>query len=335
MFRWAATGLGQYAICDKLNEAGVEPWGKPYKGMPARWTPFYISEILSSRSTIGEYQPHTKREIDGVKKRVPDGDPVSYYPAVVPLALFQKVQDVRRTFAQTKFGASFLGGRDLHSDKNLFRKLVWDVTDGSPVSMVYRYATTSPCLVTTHRKHVRSHKFHYATFERIMLEFLSAADWKAIAREGTNIPADLLTKQESLAKEIDDTEKVLHRYEAIVDDPDSDQFERIHAKFKATLTKSKQLAEERTALEAQIAAQDRAGKFIIETEGIDIYPVDRNTKEGRLKLRSYLAQRIERIDITFGARDRYCWSGQRQSNQGSRSRRRQNCCQTEIRKRRG
>src|SRR5258708_33185927 len=43
-------------------------------------------------------------------------------------------------------------------------------------------------------------------------------------------------------------------------------------------------------------------------------------------------QRIERIDITFGARDRYCWSGQRQSNQGSRSRRRQNCCQTEIRK---
>jgi len=44
-----------------------------------------------------------------------------------------------------------------------------------------------------------------------MLEFLSAADWKAIAGEGTNIPADLLTKQESLAKEIDDTEKVLHR----------------------------------------------------------------------------------------------------------------------------
>src|SRR4029077_17754207 len=57
MFRWAATGLGQYAICDKLIEAGVEPWGKTYKGMPARWTPFYISEILSSRSTIGEYQP--------------------------------------------------------------------------------------------------------------------------------------------------------------------------------------------------------------------------------------------------------------------------------------
>ena len=62
------------------------------------------------------------------------------------------------------------------------------------------------------------------------------------------------------------------------------------------------VAEERTALEAQIAAQDRAGKLIIETEGIDIYPVDRNTKEARLKLRSYLAQRIERIDITFGAR---------------------------------
>jgi hypothetical protein len=173
---------------------------------------------------------------------------------------------------------------------------------------------------------------------RSTMQLLSGSCWNSSVPpigEGTNIPADLLTKQESLAKEIDDTEKVLHRYEAIVDDPDSDQFERIHAKFKTTLTKSKQLAEERTALEAQIATQDRSGKLIIETEGIDIYPVDRNTKEGRLKLRSYLAQRIERIDITFGAR--IVTAGPVKDNpiKGLEAGEGKIVAQTEIRKRRG
>jgi hypothetical protein len=68
------------------------------------------------------------------------------------------------------------------------------------------------------------------------------------------------------------------------------------------------LAEERTALEAQIAAQDRAGKLIIETEGIDIYPVDRNTKEARLKLRETsggVRQGINPDRVQSGAE---CWS---------------------------
>ena len=41
--------------------------------------------------------------------------------------------------------------------------------------------------------------------------------------------------------------------------------------------------------------------LLFETEGIDIYCVSRTSKEERLKLRLYLAQRIQRIDLTFGA----------------------------------
>ena len=40
---------------------------------------------------------------------------------------------------------------------------------------------------------------------------------------------------------------------------------------------------------------------IFSTSEIDIINIDRHSKEGRLKLRSYLAQRIERISLTFDA----------------------------------
>jgi hypothetical protein len=114
------------------------------------------------------------------------------------------------------------------------------------------------------------------------------------------IPAELLAKQESLARKIEDSAKILARYEALIDDPNSDQFERISEKGKALIAKSKKLAEERAALESQIGAQSVENSLLFETEKIDIYPVSRTSKEDRLKLRLYLAQRIQRIDLTFG-----------------------------------
>ena len=106
--------------------------------------------------------------LDSVRKRLPDGAAVgNYYPAVIPLALFQKAQEARRAFAQAKFGESFNAGKDLHSDKNLFKKLVFDSNNGAP--MVFRQYNGFSCLVTTHRKNLRQHKISYALFEKIIL----------------------------------------------------------------------------------------------------------------------------------------------------------------------
>jgi hypothetical protein len=87
----------------------------------------------------------------------------------------------------------------------------------------------------------------------------------------------------------------------LIDDPNSDRFERISDKYKALAAKSKKLTEERAALKSQIGAQNAGNSLLFETEGIDIYHVRRTSKEDRLKLRLYLAQRIQRIDLTFGA----------------------------------
>jgi DNA invertase Pin-like site-specific DNA recombinase len=299
MFEWAAKGLGQFVICDKLIDANVPPWGPTYKGRAPRWTPAYVSSILSSRAVIGEYQPYISPK---GKPRVKDGATIpNYYPPIIPISLFQTVQEVRRTFANAKFGESLRRGKDLHSDKNLFRRLVWDANNGAP--MVFRnFEGGYSCLVTTHRKNLRQHKVDYRTFERIMLEFLSAADWKAIAREGEKgVPTELLARQEVLAGLIDDNSKVLGRYRAMIADPDFAGFDSIQSDYKLALLESRRLVEERTVLKAQIDACCRANETISQTKGVDMYAVGRGSKEDRLKLRLYLAQRIERIDIDFRA----------------------------------
>jgi hypothetical protein len=61
-------------------------------------------------------------------------------------------------------------------------------------SCCFRHATYS----------VRRRPNRRLLFEKIILKFLSSADWKAIAGDGSMIPAELLAKQESLAGEIED-----------------------------------------------------------------------------------------------------------------------------------
>ena len=87
----------------------------------------------------------------------------------------------------------------------------------------------------------------------------------------------------------------------MIDDPNFEEFERISDKYKAAVAKSKRLLEEGTTLETQIASENSGSRLLLETKGIDIFPIGRTSKEDRLKLRLYLAQRIQRIDLTFGA----------------------------------
>jgi hypothetical protein len=174
----------------------------------------------------------TKRfdEKKGRKIRVPDGPLVpDYYPAVVPLSLWQKVQDVRRDFARAKFGETLNAGRNKFSTKNLFRKMVWDVQNNAP--MVYRDYDGHPHLVTTHRPNLRSHKISYPWFEKIMLSFLSHADWKEISRGNLDTESQLRLKP--LAKELDDALKIRSRYESLLDDPESATDDQIGEKYKA------------------------------------------------------------------------------------------------------
>lgn len=87
----------------------------------------------------------------------------------------------------------------------------------------------------------------------------------------------------------------------MIDDPKNDDFNQIQDKYKAVVAKSKKLMKERTTLQAQIGAQNNGSRLLFETDGVAIFRVGRTSREDRLKLRLYLAQRIQRIDLTFNA----------------------------------
>src|SRR5262249_34167117 len=99
MFKLAAEGLGQGAICNALKADGVPPFTagsrlrngrhkRPEGGAytPGGWNASYVGQILRDRRAIGEFQPRSQ---DGK----PDGSPLEgYFPAAVSPAEFYQAR---------------------------------------------------------------------------------------------------------------------------------------------------------------------------------------------------------------------------------------------------
>lgn len=80
IFDLSAKGHGSRVIAATLNQEGISTFSADRKNSSGLWGFSTIRHILESRTTLGEYQPHTF--IDGV--RTPDGEPIkSYFPPVV------------------------------------------------------------------------------------------------------------------------------------------------------------------------------------------------------------------------------------------------------------
>jgi hypothetical protein len=136
-----------------------------------------------------------------------------------------------------------------------------------------------------------------------MLGFLRHADWKELAKESrTPVEVETAGRWETLARELDSALKIRSRYETLLDDVDTDIDDRIGERYKAASRNVKRLQEAYSALEAEISADRNASDLLAETNGPNIVRIDTTTVEGRTKLRLFLAQRIERIDLIFGAR---------------------------------
>ena len=127
----------------------------------------------NNRATIGEYQPHTGKRAE----RRPEGDArIGFYPAVVGPRLWQAVQD---TLAGRRTGQ--FSGRT-GKVRNLFTGLVFDVTDGEPVSMGYidKGTRSTRNLSTEKSGHGKPRTINYSLFENAFLMFLDELDWKSL-----------------------------------------------------------------------------------------------------------------------------------------------------------
>ncbi len=145
IFTLAAAGYGYCAICRKLNDDGVPPFGdfeeylderdpdnprvrrRAKKGSRlggGRWGIHYLARLLNDRRAVGEYQPRTR-------ERQPDGPPIpGYFPAAVTEDEYLAAQGAADT--RRKRGS---GGKERKSHRigrhiNLFAGLVKNARDG-------------------------------------------------------------------------------------------------------------------------------------------------------------------------------------------------------------
>jgi DNA invertase Pin-like site-specific DNA recombinase len=115
LFTMASSGLGSGAISRQLNKEGVPPLrGK-------QWYSHSVQQFLTSRTVLGEYQPH--RIIN--EQRIPDGDPIkNFYAPIISPEVFNQVQRLLADRSQRNF-------RGTSDDvPNLFTGLVYSLYDG-------------------------------------------------------------------------------------------------------------------------------------------------------------------------------------------------------------
>ena len=81
IFQYTLDGYGRNVVARMLNEAGI-----PAFKVNSGWGQSSIQQVLTNEAVLGIYQPTTKGE-DG--KRVPRGEPINYYPAIIDKEMFE------------------------------------------------------------------------------------------------------------------------------------------------------------------------------------------------------------------------------------------------------
>ncbi|HEV2078667.1 MAG TPA: recombinase family protein [Allosphingosinicella sp.] len=107
IFEWSAAGYGTNAIARKLNDRAEPLWGGGNGWQAAR-----ITQLLSNRAVLGEYQAYER--IRKPARLTPIGERIlDYYPAAITADLFNRSQAARSARQRT-------GGRRGKTNANLF-----------------------------------------------------------------------------------------------------------------------------------------------------------------------------------------------------------------------
>lgn len=147
VFGMAREGMGVHAIAQTLNGERVPVLGRTvFKRRPVVWSETSVYCLLTSRATIGEFQPH--RGHGSRKHRQPAGPPIpNYYPAVIDADEWHATRAALKS--RTRHGA---GRRGKHI--NLFAGLLRDARDGG--TLTYKHLGGRPStLIPVGAKHGR------------------------------------------------------------------------------------------------------------------------------------------------------------------------------------
>jgi DNA invertase Pin-like site-specific DNA recombinase len=200
IFGLAIGGCGLQLIIKQLTKDEVATWG----GRNTGWSKTYVRKLLTSRTTLGEYQP--------ISHGKPDGEPIpDYFPAVIDESTWFRVQESLRRRKQkgVRIGGKFV---------TLFQGLLFDAitTDKLVVSQQGRTARRILRSAKSMEGQVPCVSFPAEIFEMAVLSMLKEIDPATVLGEAG--PA----KSELVAAKLAVKEQQVRQIDALMDEEGAD-----------------------------------------------------------------------------------------------------------------
>lgn len=214
IFQMALEGLGKGMIAKRFNEEGLPPFSMNGTG----WHHSYIFKVLTNPATYGAFQPHRRAEVNGKRRRVPEGELLrEYFPPVISEADFLRVQQIARSRALPP-GPK---GKRL---SNLFTGLAFCGLCGATMRLVnkgkppkgYRYYVCSNGMRAAGG--CQYHSWRHSVVEFVLLRAIQEVDYRTLlpAAQDTS-KAALVALQEQKLIVGSELEKAKRERERVID----------------------------------------------------------------------------------------------------------------------
>lgn len=326
IFQWKLGGVGSRTIAHRLNEAKIPNWGRG-KRVAKKWHASYIQKILHNPAAIGEFRPHLyeyrpdpSAPSERIQIRRPTGEIFKdYYPAVVDVATFQKVQ---ATYRQAARGTA--GGKTQERVSNLFPGLIFgnledpmqsvpapDEPASPPTILVpviykakgshghgrYLVAEVDGINKPRKRKHeLEPARWPYPAVEFAILKTLQEINWKAVAGQG-DTPEHIAFANRVAALERT-AEELRHKCGNLADTIAENPLPTLVRKL-AELEEQRKEARTRAAeARRELADKEVSKRGLVVPLAIQEAAHDPTARDVRLALRAELARRIKSIRLS-------------------------------------
>jgi hypothetical protein len=251
IYQLAREGQGSIAITARFIAEGVQPIG----GKANRWCRQYVSAILSSRTVLGEYQPHVMRD----DKRVPEGPVVEgYFPAIITLEEWHAT----RFAVESRRNQRGPRGERI---RNLFTGILFDARDHRTMNVRSKgQGRRLPYLVSSGAVNGESGStyisFPYEVFENSFLLWLQKDLVEQLVSPGRNgQEAEIAAKTAELTDLTDRIEKTKQRIDNGSDYEDMlDMLDRLSARKEAAIAELERLSREQTCRPAETLGEARS-----------------------------------------------------------------------------
>jgi DNA invertase Pin-like site-specific DNA recombinase len=303
IFDLAASGLGAKSIVRQLIAKHRDPFNRT-----VRWTPEYVTTILANRSVLGYFQPHrltVESRPDGkqVKVRVPVGEEIALYPAVVTVSQWNEARAAVE--ARNRLKGRAVGTRRADGNvNNVLSPLVFDGTRHRIMNF-YQKAGDHPYFVTKWAAKSKSNYLRYDVLEGAFLKFLEATDWKEIAGHGQSEEEKAAQNDlEALLVDIEKSRRAVAGIEKAIEEAEAEgKFEGLRAlaaRVEGHQSRLATLADKQNALRGILEAAQAKCEALHSPEEL-LAKIAAQDVKTRLALKAQIARRVARIEVHFNS----------------------------------